>query len=388
MNASAKLSRRAGIVLAAALISACAQIPGMQVSGDARDRAIDPNAPDATPEITQITPTLVRQQGEQAAAQRTEILQHYAALAATPSAYRVGPNDVLSITIWDHPELIAPNLTYTVGPSGITLPTQAGSAPPLSGYMVSASGEIQLPYAGLVQVAGKTEIEIQSIVTQRLTPFIKRPQVTVRVGAYLSQRVYLAGEVKQAGMVPITGVPMTLPAALAAAGGAAETGDESRIVLSRAGRSYTLSLPEMVANDINPGSVLLRNDDIVRVLPRENFKVTVAGEVLQPRSVPMRNDGRLTLSEALGESGGVRGDTAAPNAIYIMRAGNRAESPQIFRLDSKSPFALALAERFDLQARDVVYVDTTGLVRWNRLISLLLPSVNSVYTGTRIGGVR
>ena len=43
-------------------------------------------------------------------------------------------------------------------------------------------------------------------------------------------------------------------------------------------------------------------------------------------------------------------------------------------------------ERFNLNARDVVYVDASGLATWNRIIGLILPSVNGVYGG--IGAAR
>ena len=42
------------------------------------------------------------------------------------------------------------------------------------------------------------------------------------------------------------------------------------------------------------------------------------------------------------------------------------------------PLAYALAEGFELQARDVIYVDPVPLVRWNRVISLILPSAQAV----------
>jgi polysaccharide export outer membrane protein len=57
-----------------------------------------------------------------------------------------------------------------------------------------------------------------------------------------------------------------------------------------------------------------------------------------------------------------------------------AGQPEIYHLDAGSPVAYALAEGFELKSRDVVYVDPAPLVRWNRVISLILPSAAVVNT--------
>ncbi|POR45258.1 polysaccharide export outer membrane protein [Paraburkholderia eburnea] len=348
--------------------------------------ALDPREPTRTPEITSITPELIESQRESARQlELSKVESVYKPLSEKSGNYRIGANDVLSVTIWDHPELIAPNLTYTIGPSGAALPTVSGSSAPLAGFSVSADGYIQMPYAGQIKVLGLTENEAQQLVVKRLTPYIRNPQVTLRVGAFLSKRIYVGGEVKSPGVAAITNVPMNLPAAIGAAGGVLDTGDESRIFLSRNGKSYELDLPQMVADGVNPAKIILHDDDLVRVLPRENYKIMVTGEVLQPKPVLMRNNGKLSLSEALGEANSVRPDTAAPNAIYVIRATKDPAQPEVYQLNAKSPVAMSLAEDFQLKAKDVVYVDTTGLVRWNRVISLISPTANSVYLGERIG---
>ena len=95
------------------------------------------------------------------------------------------------------------------------------------------------------------------------------------------------------------------------------------------------------------------------------------GEVLRPSTQTLPGN-RLTLNEALSDSGGVNPVSADPRQIYVIRA-QQPTQPQIFHLDAKSPVAYALAEGFELQARDVVYVDPVPLVRWNRVISLIVP---------------
>ena len=59
-------------------------------------------------------------------------------------------------------------------------------------------------------------------------------------------------------------------------------------------------------------------------------------------------------------------------------------NPDIFHLDASSPVSYALAEGFELKARDVVYVDPVPLVRWSRVINLILPSAQVVGVGNNV----
>jgi len=56
------------------------------------------------------------------------------------------------------------------------------------------------------------------------------------------------------------------------------------------------------------------------------------------------------------------------------------DAPQVFHLDSRSPVSMLVANEFELQPKDIVYVDGSGLVRFNRVISLLMPLVNAGLT--------
>ena len=163
---------------------------------------------------------------------------------------------------------------------------------------------------------------------------------------------------------------MTLIEAINRAGGLQATADQSRISVAREGKTYLINLPLLVQRGLNPAEIMLRNGDVVRVLSREESKVFISGEVTAPRSLPMRN-GRLSLNEALGEAGGINPVTGDAKKVYVIRR-NTQESV-VYQLDANVPDALALAEGFELNPKDVVYVAATPLTNWNRTVSAMIP---------------
>ncbi len=73
--------------------------------------------------------------------------------------------------------------------------------------------------------------------------------------------------------------------------------------------------------------------------------------------------------------------SAQSKGIYVIRAGVSMDTIKVFHLNSRNPLALIFGDGFNLQPRDIVYVDATGLARWNRLISLILPTVQTINNG-------
>lgn len=290
------------------------------------------------------------------------------ALLGTAEMYKIGPGDVLGITVFDHPELISNAIPATT----IADPASISPAP---GFIVSDTGQLTFPYAGTVKVEGMTVQAVENMITRRLTKMFRDPQVSVRVQAFRSKRAYVEGEVRAPGIQVFTDIPMTLPEAINRAGGILPSGDRSFVTLTRGDKTVDIDLMQMGELGVDPTRIPLRNGDMVMVRNREDRKVFVMGEVLRPAAMLMRN-GRLSLNDALGEAGGVDLGTANPRQIYVVRNTPQG-GQQIFHLDGRTATALALADNFPLEPKDVVYVDPVPLVRWNRIVSLILPSAQS-----------
>lgn len=322
----------------------------------------------AAPPTELITEQLIQAERQQNGQRATQDLSRL--IVNNPPPYVIGGGDVLSIVVWDHPELAGAGMPAATanGDNGIAAMNAANATP--QGFVVDHLGRIQFPFAGLFKVEGLTEEQARTQLATKLAKYIANPNVTLRVLAYRSKRVYIDGEVKSPGLQAINDIPMTLMEALNRAGGLQPTADQSRITLERGEERYTINLRELVQKNISPGNVMLAPGDVVRVHSRDESKVFVSGEVVSPRALTM-HDGRLTLNEALGETGGINPLSGDTRQIYVVR--KTPERTRVFRLDARDTGSLAMAEAFELRPKDVVYVAASPLANWNRSLSLLFP---------------
>ncbi|MGJ7499477.1 polysaccharide biosynthesis/export family protein [Variovorax sp. ZT5P49] len=330
----------------------------------------DSTASAGSGKVIAITPDLIR---AQIAQKPKSVPDNIKRLFAAPPTYTIGPGDVVGIIVYDHPELL-PNAGAVIAqqsdPTGVTV------AP---GFIVDAKGEIFFPYIGRAKLQGLTESGASELVARRIKAFVKDPQVSVRIQSFRSQRAYVQGEVRTPGLQIFTDVPMTLSEAISRAGSFTQAGDRSRITLTRGGVSTEINLPVLQALGADGNNIPLRNGDVVNVGTREDSRVYVMGEVKAPSALQMRNNGRLSLNEALGDAGGPDLATSDPGQIYVVRnSPDNLDVQQVYNLNAKNPVALALADRFELQPRDVVYVDRVPLVSLSRVFGLILPAAQVI----------
>jgi polysaccharide biosynthesis/export protein len=370
------LAQRGALTVALSIaMSACSVAPGMRMNS-AQTLPVTSAANGETPAaihvpIKEIDIDLLNTMRDRKDGTSADSIDTLAAVPAD-AAYRIGAGDVLQIAVWDHPELSSANAsqgTQTVRASD-----------PVSGFIVDETGAVQFPYAGRVRVGGMTAAQAREALYMRLLATFRDPQVTVRVTSYRSQQVYVEGEVRTPGVQPINDVPMTLVEAIDRAGGLQTTADRSRIELIRGQARYALSLSAMRDDGIDPSRIVLRNRDVLRIHSREDNGAYVMGEVSKPTLALPLQDGSLSLSDALQQAGSFSSSTADTAQVYVIR-GHGSRTPDIFHLDAKSPVAMVLANEFRLAPKDVVYVDGNGLVRFSRVLSLLLPAINAGMTG-------
>ena len=327
-------------------------------SGNAGEGA-SPEA--AIPPTLLITPQLLRvEKDRRDKASGADIKQ----LITPAKPYTIEPGDLISIVVWDHPELGAS------GSAGSLSGSSGGSPIAPATFTVNQQGAIQFPHVGMLKVGGLTEQQARELLTSGLSYYLNKPNVTLSVQSYRSKRIYVDGEVKTPGIQTINDIPMSLVEAISRAGGFQPSGDQSQIILTRNGLVFRINLPQLVQQGVNPNDIMLVSGDVLRVRSRDESKVFVSGEVVGPRALQMHN-GRLSLSEALGESGGINPLTGDARQIYVVR--KLASEAVVYQLSATNSGALALAEGFELEPKDIVYVAATPLTNWSRAISQIFP---------------
>ncbi|MEX9939283.1 polysaccharide export protein [Providencia rettgeri] len=376
------MKRLSVAVLMLTALTGCTVTPGAYVSTsgknvvDTGDRDITklvdiyPISPKLLDDMY-IAPTIAKPN-----AQLEKQLTHY--------EYRVGAGDVLTITVWDHPELTIPAGSYRSAQD--------------SGNWVHSDGTIYYPYIGKVKVIGKTVTEIRTLISNRLATYIESPQVDVSIAAFRSQKMYVSGEVAKPGTLPITNVPLTILEAFNNAGGLTEKADWDNVVLTRNGKEIKVSLQDLVQYGDLTQNYLMLPGDVLYVPRNDSQKVFVMGEVGQPTTLTIDRAG-MSITEALSKASGLNQTTANATGVFVIRPikNQPAEDKEldallpkkmaaVYQLDLSDATSLVMGTEFKLQPYDLVYVTAAPVVRWNRLITQLLPTIasyNQLTEGTK-----
>lgn len=235
------------------------------------------------------------------------ILLARAGAGAPSESYRIGPGDVLKITVYGHEDL-----------------SRLG--------VVAADGRMPFPLIGEVQTSGLSPTDLEARLRELLgKDYLVNPQVSVSVQEYRSQKVFVLGEAEKPGTYPLTG-RATLLDVLSQAGGPARTAGRQAVIVrfpksegpvtpgTAGSTTLRANLKKLLDGDGSENIVLESGDTIY--LPKQT-SFFVLGEVKKPGAFALEKE--TSALEAVTLAGGFT-DRAAPTVAKVLR--KRADGNQ------------------------------------------------------------
>jgi polysaccharide export outer membrane protein len=284
-------------------------------------------------------------------------------------------------------------------PQAVPLPIEASTAAVaersarIPDQQVAPDGAIVVPFAGRVPAAGRTPVEVQQTIEVLLASKALQPQALVIVKKSDANAVSVAGEVVAGAKIQLSPGGDRLLQVIAAAGGARAPVYETFVRLSRDGVTVTIPFERLVADpaeDIyaRPGDVLT----LVRV--RQTF--SVFGATGRNDSITFDAE-KLTLSEALAKSQGLRDDLANPKGVFLFRYEpvsvvqaldqplarypQDGTSPVAYRFDFADANSYLIADQFPVRDKDIIFVSDAAAVQVQKLFTVLQNIIGPVITG-------
>ena len=277
------------------------------------------------------------------------------------TTYVLGPDDLIAVSVYLHPELSAP---FSGGPNGI------------GGALITSDGTVELPLIGSVTLGGRTIRQAQQLLTNAYAQYVTDPKVAIELVQPQSLRYYLLGSFSAPG-VKYPMHPLTLLEALSL-GGTVDiaNADLYQAYVAQGNVKLPVDLHALLVHGDLTQNVPLASGDAIVIPSSLNEDAFVFGTVGKPGAVPFTS-GKLSLLQALSGAGMDLNSltNSKLSAVHIIRADGR--TAQFFVVNAQMIMD-GQAESFDLRPGDIVFVPPTRAATWNQVLVQLLPSLQVI----------
>lgn len=256
------------------------------------------------------------------ATRRTALLTTRGALLQS-SSYRLGPSDLLSIKVFDAPDL---DTKVRIQPTGFAV----------------------FPLIGEVYVQNLTLAECEKEVEQRLRAYLKHPDIGLHLEQPKSRTITVMGEVRRPGVYPLRKEQMGIIEAIAEAGGTTEAAGRTVLLIPGSATAIKTSVnAQSNTNDMRAQGVEFslneltgdRGKAVTRVplmggdilVIRPAGRIEIDGEVRRPGSIPIPPEG--TLIGALAAAGGLTYSANTDNVQIIRDIGGGRFAVKAFNIE-------------------------------------------------------
>jgi polysaccharide export outer membrane protein len=295
-----------------------------------------------------------------------------------PKGFRFGIGDIVSVTIFEAAAggLFTSDTGVRAG-NFVTIPNQA----------VDEMGHIAVPYAGEIVAKGRTPVEIQNDIVDRLKARALEPQVVVSLATQNTSLVSVLGDVRTAGRFVASPSGERILDLITRAGGPAEQGYDIWVSLERKGHRASIPFGALMYEPANNIYVLPNDVIFVFSLPQTfvAFGATGGGTTGGQGQYKF-GAWRISLAEAVAKQGGLNDGLADPSSVYLYRGETREVArqigvdvskfegpiiPVIYWVNLRDPSGYFLAQTFDMRNKDVIYTSNAAAVETTKFLSFL-----------------
>ena len=289
----------------------------------------------------------------------------------------IGPGDVISIFIYEAGVPLfngtATELGGTFDPS-----VKVQNLPP---SRVDDNGHIVVPYAGRLDVAGKTLLEVQNLIRRSLRGLSQNPQILVTLQQVVNNSVIVGGEVGQPGRLVLQTNRERLSDVVALAGGYRGNAKDLLLRVRRGPHVAELRLSEVLQNAEVDG--LAYPGDRLTLL-QDPLLFSVLGASGRVQQLPFSR-GAMSLVEAIAAAGGPSSSQGDPEAIFVFRYEKHEADeikPVVYHFNMMKTGSYFLAQKFALRDNDVLYFGNAQANQPSKLIQLISQLFSPIITVT------
>ena len=285
-------------------------------------------------------------------------------------------NEKLNFKIDNFTNIYNYRYEYILGPADIISINLTDTDDIDNSYEIDPDGMIDVPFIGKIKIDGFTVDEAQNILKEILGNLYKNPDLQISVDEYNSSKVYIVGAVRNQITINLDQKPIKLIEAAIQANFNPNAADKllgTKGFLRRDNRVYKINLNNAFTSLDDKENFYLKKNDVIFV-DRNSDSIHVFGEVTKPGEYYPNNNYSLT---ELISTAGLNQLTSNAKEIYVIREDfDNFLKIKVFQLDIKNPVNLIAGRKFLLKPKDIVFIPPTEIVKWNRVISLLLPQTD------------
>ncbi len=264
-----------------------------------------------------------------------------------------------------------------------TANTTGAHSATIPGQVVQQDGTITIPYAGQIEVVGKTTPDVEKLIVDKLTGKAIEPQAIASLTVPIASNITLSGEGVRGARIPLSTRGDRLLDVIAEDGGISTPASETFLELTRGRKTIRVPFQTLLNNPKE--NIFARPGDTLTVV-RYPLSFTAVGATNSNANITFNAMG-ISLEEAIAKAAGFADSRADPEGVFVFRYEPIAVArsfpgitpaqaalnlvPVVYLVNLRDPGSILLARKFFMHDKDIVYISNSPLNDLQKVLQLV-----------------